>query len=155
MQVMASQMIQAVDRVEQVGVQVELGQQTSTQRDETVTGLTQHVQALQVDVQQRDTQIQQLQTTVIEMSSRESTLMRCILGLEKRIAALKRRPPGPQIMDVDRFLRRVEAEMVSPEVESEKWRRLLLHQMCLVNVASTDGREENSFRHPSMRVVVV
>ncbi|GKB05524.1 hypothetical protein Tco_0833719 [Tanacetum coccineum] len=33
MQVMASQMIQAVDRVEQVGVQVELGQQTSTQRD--------------------------------------------------------------------------------------------------------------------------
>ncbi|GKB24493.1 hypothetical protein Tco_0863894 [Tanacetum coccineum] len=96
MQVMASQMIQAVDRVEQVGVQVELGQQTSTQRDETVTGLTQQVQALQADVQQRDTQIQQLQTTVTEMSSRESTLMRCILGLEKRIAALERRPPGPQ-----------------------------------------------------------
>ncbi|GJX87739.1 hypothetical protein Tco_0339753 [Tanacetum coccineum] len=96
MQVMASQMIQAVDRVEQVGDQVELGQQTSTQRDETVTGLTQQVQALQVDVQQRDTQIQQLQTTVTEMSSRESTLMRCILGLEKRIAALERRPPGPQ-----------------------------------------------------------
>ncbi|GKA49309.1 hypothetical protein Tco_0742382 [Tanacetum coccineum] len=46
MQVMASQMIQAVDRVEQVGVQAELGQQTSTQRDETVTGLTQQVQAL-------------------------------------------------------------------------------------------------------------
>ncbi|GJT22915.1 hypothetical protein Tco_0892852 [Tanacetum coccineum] len=95
MQVMASQMIQAVDRVEQVGVQVELGQQTSTQRDETVTGLTQQVQALQADVQQRDTQIQQLQTTVTEMSSRESMLMRCILGLEKRIAALERRPPGP------------------------------------------------------------
>ncbi|GJS48815.1 hypothetical protein Tco_0598936 [Tanacetum coccineum] len=37
----------AVDRVEQVGVQVELGQQTSTQRDETITGLTQQVQALQ------------------------------------------------------------------------------------------------------------
>ncbi|GJW23250.1 hypothetical protein Tco_0033872 [Tanacetum coccineum] len=95
MQVMASQMIQAVDRVEQVGVQVELGQQTSTQRDEMVTGLTQQVQALRVDVQQRDTQIQQLQTTVTEMSNRESTLMRCILGLEKRIAALERRPPGP------------------------------------------------------------
>ncbi|GJS13141.1 hypothetical protein Tco_0407613 [Tanacetum coccineum] len=57
-QVMASQMIQAVDRVDQVSVQVELGQQTSTQRDETITGLTQQVQALQVDVQHRDTQIQ-------------------------------------------------------------------------------------------------
>ncbi|GKC43899.1 hypothetical protein Tco_1061621 [Tanacetum coccineum] len=70
-------------------------QQTSTQRDETVTRLTQQVQALQVDVQHRDTQIQQLQATVTEMSSRESTLMRCILGLEKRIAALEKRPPGP------------------------------------------------------------
>ncbi|GJX87740.1 hypothetical protein Tco_0339754 [Tanacetum coccineum] len=50
MQVMVSQMIQVVDRVEQVGVQVELGQQTSTQRDEIVTGLTQQVQALQADV---------------------------------------------------------------------------------------------------------
>ncbi|GJW78527.1 hypothetical protein Tco_0140209 [Tanacetum coccineum] len=63
MQVMASQMIQAVDKVEQIGVQ------------------------------QRDTQIRQLQTTITEMSSRESTLMRCILGLEKRIAALEKRPP--------------------------------------------------------------
>ncbi|GKE35879.1 hypothetical protein Tco_1455201 [Tanacetum coccineum] len=65
MQVMASQMIQVVDRVEQV------------------------------DVQQSDTQIQQLQTTITEMSSRESMLMRCILGLEKWIAALERKPPGP------------------------------------------------------------
>ncbi|GKA82686.1 hypothetical protein Tco_0789434, partial [Tanacetum coccineum] len=62
MQVMASQMIQAVDRVEQ---------------------------------------IQQLQTTVTEISSRETMLMRCILGLERRIAALEKRPPGPQIVDVD------------------------------------------------------
>ncbi|GKE58921.1 hypothetical protein Tco_1498106 [Tanacetum coccineum] len=53
------------------------------------------VQALQTDVQQGDTQIQQLQTTVTEMSNRESTLMRCILGLERWIAALERRPPGP------------------------------------------------------------
>nr|GEV18207.1 hypothetical protein [Tanacetum cinerariifolium] len=45
---------------------------------------------------QRDTHIQQLQTTVIEMGSRESTLMRCILGLERRIAALEKRSPGPQ-----------------------------------------------------------
>ncbi|GKB98054.1 hypothetical protein Tco_0984191 [Tanacetum coccineum] len=38
----------------------------------------------------------QIQTTVTEMGSQESTLMRCILGLEKRIAALEKRPPGPQ-----------------------------------------------------------
>ncbi|GJV05668.1 hypothetical protein Tco_1343324 [Tanacetum coccineum] len=45
------------------------------------------------------------------------------------------------------FLRRVEAEMVSPEVESEKWRRLLLHQMCLVNVVSTDGPGSSSLNY--------
>nr|GEX45408.1 hypothetical protein [Tanacetum cinerariifolium] len=45
---------------------------------------------------QRDTQIQQLQTTVSEMSSRESTLMQCILGMDRRLAELERRPPGPQ-----------------------------------------------------------
>ncbi|GJT83318.1 hypothetical protein Tco_1057660 [Tanacetum coccineum] len=95
-QVMASQMIQVVDRMEQVGAQVELGQQTATQRDETVTRLTQQVQALQIEVQQRDMQIQQLQTIVSKMSSRESSLMQCILGLDKRIAALERKPPGPQ-----------------------------------------------------------
>ncbi|GJU32722.1 hypothetical protein Tco_1176311 [Tanacetum coccineum] len=75
---------------------VEGQMQNSTQRDGTVIGLTQQVQAMQADVQQRDTQIQQLQTTVTEMGSRESTLTRCILGLEKQIAALERRPPGPQ-----------------------------------------------------------
>ncbi|GJV50576.1 hypothetical protein Tco_1440788 [Tanacetum coccineum] len=48
-QVMASQMVYAVDRFEQIGAQAA--------------------------VQQRDSQIQQLQTTVSEMSSRESTLM--------------------------------------------------------------------------------
>ncbi|GJY72900.1 hypothetical protein Tco_0477331 [Tanacetum coccineum] len=44
-----------------------------------------------------------------------------------------------------RFLRWVEAEMVSPEVESEKWRRLLLHGMYDVLNISTDGREEDFF----------
>nr|GEV38949.1 hypothetical protein [Tanacetum cinerariifolium] len=48
-----------------------------------------------VQVQQRDTQIQQLQTMVSETSSHESTLMQCILGLDKRLAALERRLPGP------------------------------------------------------------
>ncbi|GJX44813.1 hypothetical protein Tco_0261489 [Tanacetum coccineum] len=53
-------------------------------------------QALQAAVQQRDTQIQQLQTTFTEMGSRESSLKQCILGMDRRLAALERRPPGPQ-----------------------------------------------------------
>ncbi|GJS90454.1 hypothetical protein Tco_0773090, partial [Tanacetum coccineum] len=100
MQVMASEMVHAADRweqvgaqVEQVGGQVEQGQQTMTQRDETITELTQQVQALQAAVQQRETQIQQLQTTVSEMGSRESTLMQCILGMDRRLKELDRRPP--------------------------------------------------------------
>ncbi|GJX60832.1 hypothetical protein Tco_0292222 [Tanacetum coccineum] len=95
-QVIVSQMAHAADRWEQVSAQVEQGQQTAAQRDETIAKLTQQVQALQIDVQQRDTQIQQLQITVTKMGSRDSTLMRCILGLERRIAALERRPSGPQ-----------------------------------------------------------
>ncbi|GJW47963.1 hypothetical protein Tco_0079609 [Tanacetum coccineum] len=71
-QVMASQMVHAADRFEQIGTHVE-----------------------QV-VQQRDSQIQQLQTMVSEMSSHESTLMYCILGMDRRLANLERRPPGPQ-----------------------------------------------------------
>ncbi|GJW74725.1 hypothetical protein Tco_0134095 [Tanacetum coccineum] len=54
------------------------------------------VQALQAAMQQRDTQIQQLQTTVLEMNSEESTLMQCILRMDRRLADLERRPPGPQ-----------------------------------------------------------
>ncbi|GJS21434.1 hypothetical protein Tco_0450066 [Tanacetum coccineum] len=67
-QVMASQMVQAVGRLKQVGTQMEQGQQVETQRDETIEGL----------------------------SHRESTLMQCILGMDRRLANLKRRPPGPQ-----------------------------------------------------------
>ncbi|GKA86719.1 hypothetical protein Tco_0808430 [Tanacetum coccineum] len=44
--------------------------------------------------EQIGTQIQQLQTTVSEMSSWESTLMQCILGMDRRLANLERRPPG-------------------------------------------------------------
>ncbi|GJV49890.1 hypothetical protein Tco_1440102 [Tanacetum coccineum] len=44
-----------------------------------------------------------------------------------------------------RFLRRVEAEMVNPKVESEKWRRPLLREMCVAFDVSTDGREEDFF----------
>ncbi|GKA93859.1 hypothetical protein Tco_0815845 [Tanacetum coccineum] len=53
-QVMASQMVHAADRFEQIGTQVEQGQQTVTQRDKVITGLTQQVQALQAAVLQRD-----------------------------------------------------------------------------------------------------
>ncbi|GJU74018.1 hypothetical protein Tco_1265423 [Tanacetum coccineum] len=50
----------------------------------------------QAVVQHRDMQIQQLQTLVAEMSSREGTLMQCILGLDRRLADVERRSPGPQ-----------------------------------------------------------
>ncbi|GJY73957.1 hypothetical protein Tco_0478388 [Tanacetum coccineum] len=70
-QVMASKMVYAADKWEQV-------------------------QALQAAVQQRDSQIQQLQTMIFEMSSRESTLMQCILGTDRRLTDLERGPPGPQ-----------------------------------------------------------
>nr|GEW13702.1 hypothetical protein [Tanacetum cinerariifolium] len=36
------------------------------------------------------------QTMVLEMSTRESTLMQCIIGMDKRLTDLERRPPGPQ-----------------------------------------------------------
>ncbi|GJX21151.1 hypothetical protein Tco_0223828 [Tanacetum coccineum] len=81
----------------------EIGPRVSTmvsrlrpKRDETIKGLSQQVQTLQAVVQHRDVQIWQLQTLVVEMSSRESTLMQCILGLDRRLADLERRPPGPQ-----------------------------------------------------------
>ncbi|GJZ87695.1 hypothetical protein Tco_0659305 [Tanacetum coccineum] len=39
---------------------------------------------------------QQLHTMVSELSSRESTLMQCILRMDRRLADLERRPSGPQ-----------------------------------------------------------
>ncbi|GJV24243.1 hypothetical protein Tco_1376938 [Tanacetum coccineum] len=62
------------------------GQQIAAQRDETIAELTQQVQALQAAIQQRDSQIQRLQKAVSEMGSRESTLMQCILGVDRRLA---------------------------------------------------------------------
>ncbi|GKA52826.1 hypothetical protein Tco_0746141 [Tanacetum coccineum] len=44
-----------------------------------------------------------------------------------------------------RFLRWVEAKMVSPEVENEKWRRLLLHWKYVAFDVSIDGRKEDFF----------
>nr|GEU89207.1 hypothetical protein [Tanacetum cinerariifolium] len=80
----------------EVGAQVEQGQQTATQRDEVITRLSQQVQTLQAAMQQRDVQIQQHQIMVFKMSSRESTLMQCIIGMDRRLADLERRPPGPR-----------------------------------------------------------
>nr|GEW02198.1 hypothetical protein [Tanacetum cinerariifolium] len=90
------QLCRGLTRWEEVGALVEQGQQIAAQRDEMVVELTQQVQALQIDEQQRDTQIQQLQTIITEMGSKESILMRYILGLKRQIAALERRPPRPQ-----------------------------------------------------------
>ncbi|GJV70949.1 hypothetical protein Tco_1490944 [Tanacetum coccineum] len=44
---------------------------------------------------------------------------------------------------VSRFLRWVEAEKVNSEVGNEKWRRLLLREMCVAFDVSTDGREKD------------
>ncbi|GJU33913.1 hypothetical protein Tco_1182267 [Tanacetum coccineum] len=49
-----------------------------------------------VSVVKGHVQIQQLQTMVFEMSSRETILMQYILGMDRRLADLERRPPGPQ-----------------------------------------------------------
>ncbi|GKC64445.1 hypothetical protein Tco_1097043 [Tanacetum coccineum] len=62
----------------------------------TIREIGPRVQALQAAMQQRDSQIQQLETMVSEMSSHESILMQYILGMDKRLADLERRPPGPQ-----------------------------------------------------------
>ncbi|GKF01901.1 hypothetical protein Tco_0028824 [Tanacetum coccineum] len=70
-QIMASQMAHVVSGLEQVDTHVAV-------------------------VQHRDVQIQPLQTMVAEMSSRESTLMQCILGMDRRLVDLQRRPLGPQ-----------------------------------------------------------
>ncbi|GJX91049.1 hypothetical protein Tco_0344375 [Tanacetum coccineum] len=89
-------MVQAVGRLEQVGTQMDQGQQAATLRDETIEGLSQQVHTLQAAVQHRDMQIQQVHALVSEMSSHESTLMQCILRLDRLLADLERRPSGPQ-----------------------------------------------------------
>ncbi|GKB08253.1 hypothetical protein Tco_0836537 [Tanacetum coccineum] len=77
----------------------EIGPRVSILEEQVQVMVSQIVQAVgrleQVAMQQRDAQIQQLHTMVSEMSSRESTLMQCILGMDRRLANLERRPPGP------------------------------------------------------------
>ncbi|GKF98594.1 hypothetical protein Tco_0297377 [Tanacetum coccineum] len=55
-----------------------------------------------------------------------------------RIPTLKKESFG-----VARFPRWVEAKVVSFEVESEKWRILILHQMCVAIDVAIDDREED------------
>ncbi|GJX45798.1 hypothetical protein Tco_0262474 [Tanacetum coccineum] len=57
-----------------------------------------------------------------------------------RIPTLRR-----DLLKVVKFSRWVEAKVVSSEVESEEWRRLLLHQMCVAIDIATDDREEDFF----------
>ncbi|GJU63529.1 hypothetical protein Tco_1245364 [Tanacetum coccineum] len=51
---------------------------------------------------------------------------------------------GPKVSAVEGHVQ-VEAKVVSSEVESEKWRRLILHQMYVAIDIATDGREEDFF----------
>ncbi|GJS10328.1 hypothetical protein Tco_0367124 [Tanacetum coccineum] len=57
-----------------------------------------------------------------------------------RIPTLKK-----DLLGVARFSRWVEAKVDSFEVKGEKWRRLLLHRMCVAIDVATDGREEDFF----------
>ncbi|GKE38657.1 hypothetical protein Tco_1462062 [Tanacetum coccineum] len=54
------------------------------------------VQTLQAIVQHRDVHIEQLQTLVAKITSRKGTLMQCILGLDRRLADVESKLPGPQ-----------------------------------------------------------
>nr|GEX32046.1 copia protein [Tanacetum cinerariifolium] len=68
-----------------------------------------------------------------------------VYSLDKALYGLKQAPWAWDLLGVTRFLRWVESEMISPEVEGGKWRRLLLHLMRVANDVSTDGREEDFF----------
>nr|GFA85160.1 hypothetical protein [Tanacetum cinerariifolium] len=65
-------MVHGVDRFEQIGTQVEQGQQTTTQRDEVIT----------------------------ELTRRESTLMQCMIRVDRHLTDLERIPPGPHKGDM-------------------------------------------------------
>nr|GEX07136.1 hypothetical protein [Tanacetum cinerariifolium] len=53
------------------------------------------VQVMASQMVQAVDRLEQLQTMVFEMSSCESTLMQCIIGMDRRLADLERRAPGP------------------------------------------------------------
>ncbi|GKE90046.1 hypothetical protein Tco_1567521 [Tanacetum coccineum] len=78
----------------------EIGHRVSIVEDQMHVMASQMVQLVngleQAVVQHKDVPIQHLQTLVTKLSSCEGTLMRCILGMDRRLADLKRRPPGHQ-----------------------------------------------------------
>ncbi|GJX45167.1 hypothetical protein Tco_0261843 [Tanacetum coccineum] len=134
MQVMASQMVQAVSRLEQVGVHVEQGQQAATQRDEMIAGLSQQMLLPLSDLDTRLTRPRALNDSSWQILHTYDEIPR------NRIPTLRR-----DLLEVVKFLRWVEAKVVSFKVESKEWRRLLLHQMCVAIDVATDGREADFF----------
>ncbi|GJR26790.1 hypothetical protein Tco_1103022 [Tanacetum coccineum] len=173
-QVMASQMIHAVDIVEQVGAQVEQGQQTAAQRDETIAELTQqgeHIDAVHFGIGETDCSIEEKTIRYLEepryvgkivtVKMLDNMRMNVMGQLRKKKIICpangfyNARHPTPltawrESSHHDRIPKWVEAELVSPEVESEKWRRLLLHSMSVAFYVSTDGREEDFFPRNGM-----
>ncbi|GJU94984.1 hypothetical protein Tco_1319740 [Tanacetum coccineum] len=65
-----------------------------------------------------------------------------------QIPTLKR-----DLLGVVRFLRWVKAKVVSFEVESKEWIRILLHQMCVAIDVATDGHEEDFFPRDGKQAV--
>ncbi|GJU85143.1 hypothetical protein Tco_1292689 [Tanacetum coccineum] len=96
------------------------------------------VMGMAVGVGQGDGEWRVAESGVVDRIDR---LMGSIFGLGRKS------PPEKFFDDGERrrFLRWVEAEMVSPEVESEKGRRPLLHWMYDTLNVSTDGRKEDFF----------
>nr|GEV66928.1 hypothetical protein [Tanacetum cinerariifolium] len=117
--VMESQAGQVVSRLKEIKTRV---QQVESRVDTHPSG--------QMAVQGQD---------VIVGSSEQEINVLVKLFEGENMLALLRIPVGK------RYLRWVEAVMVSPEVENEKWRRLLLHLMRDTFGASTGGREEDFF----------
>ncbi|GKE11656.1 hypothetical protein Tco_1415207 [Tanacetum coccineum] len=78
-QVMASQAVQVVSRLEEIKTRV------------------QQVQTLQTLLYGAKLQNQQLQTRLAEIESRERTLMSYMLWMEERLAVLEKKLPGPPV----------------------------------------------------------
>ncbi|GKD62285.1 hypothetical protein Tco_1299794 [Tanacetum coccineum] len=91
-----------------------------------------------------------MQVTLLPLTGwRESHASRCDQVVPKgkyqrycseRIPTLRR-----DLLENIKFARWVEAKVFSSEVETEKWRRLLLRLMCVAIDVATDGCEEDFF----------
>ncbi|GJV50987.1 hypothetical protein Tco_1446728 [Tanacetum coccineum] len=81
MHVMASQMVHDADIFEQIGTQVEQGQQTATKRDEVIAGLNQQVQALQ---------LRRIIPRLEMRNGEDFSYVRCALPLTYQLMAVKK-----------------------------------------------------------------